>query len=204
MNVGVLCSGNGSNLQALLDAERKGELAPAQIRAVIANLASAYALRRAEAHGVPAILIAHKSYQGRAEFELAVLAELQKHQVDLVVLAGFMRLLSPLFLRAFPDRVLNIHPALLPAFPGTHGVKQALEYGVRITGCTVHLVDEGCDTGPILLQEAVPVLDGDTEDSLGARIHEAEHRIYPQAVRLFARGEVTKMGRRLVRKQPSA
>ncbi len=204
--VGVLCSGQGTNLQAILDAERRGELGPARVRVVIANVPGVPALARAAAVGVPAVVVDHRDYRDpgdhrdppgdRAAFEQALLAVLTQHRVGIVALAGFMRLLGPTFLRAFPDRVLNIHPALLPAFPGLHAARQALFHGVRITGCTVHLVDEGCDTGPILLQAAVPVLPEDDEATLSARIQVQEHLLYPQALRLLAEGRVERHDRR--------
>ncbi len=197
MNVGVLVSGSGTNLQAILDAGKAGQLGAARVVVVVSNVAGARALERARAAGVATEVLPHKEYPSRQAFDEALVATLRKHGVELVVLAGFMRLLTPAFLAAFPGRVVNIHPALLPAFPGVHAQKQALDYGARITGCTVHFVDEGCDTGPILLQAAVPVVDGDDEATLTARILAEEHRLYPAAIRAIADGRVQVSGRRV-------
>ena len=198
LRVGVLVSGSGTNLQAILDAAAKDDLAGARVVVVISNRPDAYGLERARAAGVPAVLVDHKAYAGREPFEDALLAELRQHDVELVALAGFMRLLTPHFLRQFPDRVVNIHPALLPSFPGTHAQQQAFDYGVRITGCTVHFVDEGTDSGPIIAQTAVPVLPDDTEETLAERILSEEHRIYPHVLRLFASGRIAREGRRVI------
>ena len=146
---------------------------------------------------MPTEILPHKQFASREAFDQALVATLKKHGVELVALAGFMRLLTPAFLGAFPQRVVNIHPALLPAFPGIHAQKQALDYGARVTGCTVHFVDEGCDTGPIIAQAAVPVLDGDDEAALTARILAEEHRLYPAAIRAVAEGRVRSEGRRV-------
>ncbi|MCS6913891.1 MAG: phosphoribosylglycinamide formyltransferase [Myxococcales bacterium] len=195
--LGVLVSGQGTNLQALIDAQARGELGPAVLRVVVSNVPGAPALDRALRAGLPAVLVDHRPFgSDRAAFEEAVLDVLREHGVELVALAGFMRLLGPTFLAAFPDRVLNVHPSLLPAFPGMNAIRQALEHGVRITGCTIHLVDQGCDTGPILLQAAVPVLPDDDEATLAARVHAEEHRLYPQAVRLLAEGRIIRQGAR--------
>lgn len=193
MRVGVLVSGRGSNLQALLDAKDLG----AEIAVVVSNVADVFALARAAKSKVATATIPHAGYKDRAAFDAAVLAELRKHRVDLVCLAGFMRIVGPAVLDAFPDRVLNIHPSLLPAFPGLHAHRQVLAAGVRWSGATVHLVDRGTDTGPILLQAVVPVLPGDDEDALAARTLVAEHRIYPEAVRLMAAGRVKIAGRKV-------
>jgi phosphoribosylglycinamide formyltransferase-1 len=195
--VGVLASGSGSNLQALLDAAAEGRLA-ARIAVVVVNVPGARALDRARAAGVPAVLVPHRDYASREAFEAAVEGALRDHGVELVVLAGFMRLLSGGFVRRWWGKLVNVHPALLPSFPGTHGARQALDAGVRITGCTVHLVDEGTDTGPVLAQAAVPVLPGDTEATLQARIQVQEHRLLPWVVDLFARGRVKLEGRKVV------
>lgn len=189
VRLGVLASGAGSNLAALLEACAQGWL-PARVASVVCNVPGAGALAKAERAGVPALCLPHQGFASRELFDQALLTELTRQGVEVVVLAGFMRLISPVLLRAYPFRVLNIHPALLPAFPGLHAVRQALQAGVRVTGCTVHLVDEGLDSGPILLQAAVPVLDGDDEDSLQARVQAQEHRVYPQALALLVRGQV--------------
>jgi phosphoribosylglycinamide formyltransferase-1 len=181
--LGVLVSGRGSNLQAILDAIRDGRL-KARVGVVLSNVAGAPGLERARAAGVPAQVLSHKDFPSRERYDEALVERLRAHEVDLVCLAGFMRLLSPVFVRAFPGRILNVHPSLLPSFPGLHAQRQALEHGVKVTGATVHLVDEELDHGPILMQSAVPVLEGDDEDSLSARILEQEHKIYPEAIAL--------------------
>lgn len=196
MRIGVLASGSGSNLQAILDGCANGSI-PAQVAVVICNVPGAKALQRAEAAGVPAVLLPHKAYPSRDAYDAEVVALLRKHQVELVCLAGFMRLITPGLLSAFQNRILNIHPSLLPAYPGLHAVRQALQAGARVSGCTVHIVDEGTDTGPILVQAAVPVLDGDTEETLAARILRQEHRCYARALTLWAQGRVAIDGRRV-------
>ncbi len=183
-------------MQAILDACASGRIA-AQVAVVIANVKEAQALSRAQAAGVPAVLLPHKEFASRDAYDAALVAELRKHEVELVCLAGFMRLVTPVLLGAFPGRILNIHPSLLPSFPGMHAVRQALAAGVRVAGCTVHVVDEGTDSGPVVIQAAVPVLEGDTEESLAARILEQEHRIYPRAIQLFAQGRAAVEGRRV-------
>ena len=198
LKVGVLISGSGTNLQAILDAAATDDLGGARVVVVVSNRPDAYGLERARKAGVPAVIVDHEAFAGREPFEEAIIEVLRKHEVELVALAGFMRLLTPRFLRSFPERVVNIHPALLPSFPGTHAQKQAFDYGVRITGCTVHFVDDGTDSGPVIAQAAVPVLPGDTEETLAARILKEEHRIYPHVLRLIATGRVTRTGRRVV------
>lgn len=192
--VGALVSGRGTNLQALMDAGSGGTLG-GDIAVVISNVAEAAALERARKAGIPALFRDHRGRK-REDFDTDLVSLLREHGVELVCLAGYMRLLSPRFIRAYPGRVLNVHPSLLPAFPGLEAQRQALEAGVKITGATVHLVDEGLDTGPILLQEAVSVLASDTVASLSARILEAEHRLYPLAVRAMLEGRVRFEGRR--------
>ena len=182
--LGILISGRGSNMQAILDAVRQGEL-EAQVGIVVSNVATAAGLSRAKEAGVPTVVIDHKNFTSREEFDGAVVDELKKRKVDVVCLAGFMRLLSSFFVRAFPGRILNIHPSLLPSFPGLNAQRQALEHGVKVSGCTVHIVDEELDHGPIVLQTAVPVREDDTEETLSSRILEEEHRAYPRAVRLL-------------------
>lgn len=186
VRVGVLASGSGTNLQALIDAE----LSPAELSCVVCNVPGAKALSRAEAAGLPAELIDHKAYPSRTAFEDAVVARLRAHGVEWVVLAGFMRILGAPLLSAFPDRILNIHPSLLPAFPGLDAQGQAHAAGVCISGCTVHLIDAGCDTGPILAQAAVPRLPGDSRDELQRRILAQEHRLLPAVVRAAAEGRI--------------
>jgi len=187
--LGVLVSGSGTNLQAILDAIAAGTL-EAKVGVVISNVATAKALERAKAARVPAIVVDHKAFSSRAAFDAAVVEVLQAHHVDCVVLAGFMRIVTSTVLDAFPNRVVNVHPALLPAFPGVRAQKQALEYGVAVSGCTVHFVDAGTDTGPIIAQAAVPVLDTDDEASLSARILEKEHELLPMVLQWLAEGRV--------------
>lgn len=196
-SIGILVSGSGTNLQALIDARESGSL-PARIACVISNRTDAFALERAKKHGIPAIHLDHRSFAGRDQYDAALVNLLGEHGVDLVVLAGFMRIVTPVLLTAYPNAVMNIHPALLPAFPGLHAQQQALEYGVKVTGCTVHFVDAGTDTGPIIIQAAVPVLEGDSVESLSNRIQIEEHRIYPEAVRLFSEGRLRVEGRRVI------
>lgn len=191
MKVAVLVSGSGTNLQALLDAQARGALGPAVIDSVISNVKGAYALTRAESHGVFTQTIEHKVFADRASFDLALRTALVSRGTQLVVLAGFMRLLTATMLDAFPDRVVNVHPALSPAFPGAHALRDALAYGARITGCTVHFVDLGTDTGPIIAQESVPILPTDDEAALRARVQEKEHALFPRVIRAIAEGRVT-------------
>jgi phosphoribosylglycinamide formyltransferase-1 len=198
MRFGVLISGTGTNLQALLDAEAAGRLRPAEIACVIANRPGAGGLGRARAAGKPAITVDHTLHAGREPFEDALLAALAEHGVEAVVLAGFMRLLTPRFLDRFPDRILNIHPSLLPAFPGVDAQRQAFEHGVKVTGATVHFVDAGLDAGAIVAQAPVPVRDDDTIDALRARILEREHELLPRAVALLAAGRLRRDGRRVL------
>jgi len=189
LDLGVLVSGTGTNLQAVLDATRSGQL-DARVQVVISNRADAGALERAKAAGVPVRVIPHQSFPDRASFDRAMMSALREAGAQWVLLAGFMRILTAELLDAFPDRVLNIHPSLLPAFPGVDAQAQALAYGVRVSGCTVHLVDAGTDTGPIVAQAAVPVLDGDDRDALAARILAREHQLLVEALGWFADGRV--------------
>jgi phosphoribosylglycinamide formyltransferase-1 len=194
VNIAVLVSGGGTNLQALLDAAASPDF-PARIALVVSNLPTAYALERARAVGVATAVLEPKTFAGKEAFEQALVETLKNHSVEWVCLAGFMRLLGPTFLNAFPHRVLNIHPSLLPTFPGLHAVRQALQHGVKLSGCTVHLVDAGTDTGPILGQSAVPVLPDDDEARLAARILAEEHRLYPLILRLSVEGKIRVSGR---------
>lgn len=195
MRFAVLVSGQGTNLQALLDAQARGQLAPAELVLVVSNRPGARALERAAAAGVASVVVDHTGFAERGAFEDAMLAELRAARVDAVVLAGFMRVLTERFVSAFPSRILNTHPALCPAFPGVNAPAQAIAYGVKITGCTVHLVDGGVDTGPIVLQAAVPVGPGDDAASLHARIRSHEHALLPLATRLLAAGRLVVEGR---------
>ncbi len=196
VRVGVLCSGSGTNLQALLDATRDRNH-PAEVVVVGADRPRAYALERARATGVDTFVVRRADHPDRDAFDRALAAELGGRGVEWVCLAGFMRLIGRPLLEAFPQRILNLHPALLPAFPGLHAPDQALEHGVRITGCTIHLVDEGTDTGPIVAQGAVPVLASDDPAALQARIQRMEHRLYPQVLRWAAEGRLRVEGRRV-------
>lgn len=198
MKIGVLASGGGTNLQALIDAAGRGELGPGHIVVVGANVAGCEALGRAAQAGIPTFVLSHKGFPTREDFDQALLDEMRRHGVGLVVLAGFMRILTPRFLEAFPHRVVNIHPAILPSFPGVHAQKQAFDYGVRFAGCTVHFVDAGTDTGPIIAQAIVPVLQDDDEQSLRLRILSEEHRLFPAVIRAIAEGRVGVEGRRVL------
>jgi phosphoribosylglycinamide formyltransferase-1 len=200
-NIGVLISGRGSNLQAIIDAIGDGRL-NARIAVVISNRADAYGLERARAAGIDTLVRDHKGRPSRDAYEAVLVEDLRARNVRVVCLAGFMRLLGATFVNAFPNRILNIHPALLPSFPGLHAQRQALEHGVRFSGATVHLVDTSLDAGPIVLQAVVPVLAGDTEESLSARILEEEHRIYPEAIQRMLDGGWRLDGRRLVPAAP--
>lgn len=190
MRIAVLVSGSGTNLQAILDAVRVGTL-EAEVAVVVSNKAGAPALDRAHAAGVTTLVIEHRAYASREAYDLAMVEALRAHGVDVVVLAGFMRIVTPVLLEAFPNRVVNIHPSLLPAFPGMNAQRQAFKAGVAVTGCTVHLVDGGMDTGPIVAQAAVVVRAEDDEASLHARILVEEHRLLPRALQWFARGLVS-------------
>ena len=197
LRIGVLVSGRGTNLQSIIDNIKNGNI-PAEIAIVISNISGAYALSRAEKHSIKTKVIEHRNFKSREEFEKSIIEVLRTEGVELVCLAGFMRILSSFFINTFKHRIINIHPALLTSFPGTHAQKQALNYGVKIAGCTVHFVDEGTDTGPIILQEAVPVLDNDTEESLSSRILEKEHILYSKAIMLFAEGKIEIKGRKVI------
>jgi phosphoribosylglycinamide formyltransferase-1 len=187
--LGVLASGSGTNLQAIVDAVAAGKL-DARVAVVVTNVPGAGAIDRARAAGIPAVVVDHTHHESRRAFDAAVVETLRAHGAEWVVLAGFMRLLTDVVLDAFPMHVVNIHPALLPAFPGVHAQRQALEYGVRITGCTVHLVDGGTDTGPIIAQTAVPVLPGDDEEALRLRILAREHDLLPRVLQWIAEGRL--------------
>jgi len=190
----ILASGRGSNFQAIIDSIEKDGL-KASIELLITDNPSAFAIERAKKHNIKYLVINPKEYASKDDFFRKIADELKARGVELVILAGFMRIVRKPLIDAFPNRIMNIHPALLPAFPGLHGQKQALDYGVKISGCTVHFVDEGMDTGPIIIQAAVPVLPDDTEDLLSERILRLEHKIYPEAVRLFSEGRIEIKGK---------
>lgn len=195
--MGVLISGGGTNLQAIIDAIEAGRL-DAEVRVVVSNRESAQGLARAKNHGIPAEVLDHKKFSSREAYDEAIVALLRARGVELVVLAGFMRLLSPVLVQAYSNRIMNIHPALSPAFPGLHGQKQAVAHGVRFAGCTVHFVNEECDEGPIIVQAVVPVFPDDTEETLSARILKQEHVIYPRALQLYSEGRLRVEGRRVL------
>ncbi len=202
MNIGVLVSGRGTNLRSIIQSIESGRIRNAQIKVVISSRADAPAREVAAKHNINEAFIDPTGYKGkRWEYDLKVINCLEKHGVTpengLVLLAGYMRILSPEFVKAYRGRVMNIHPSLLPSFPGVDAQKQALEHGAKITGCTVHFVDEGMDTGPIILQASVPVKGNDTVEALSTRILEQEHRLYPEAVRLFVEGKLMLDGRRV-------
>src|ERR1700688_2010760 len=203
VKLGVLISGGGSNLQAIIDAILRGEL-KAEIRLVISNRADAQGLERARRHGIETMVLEHRKFRSREDFDRAVLAALRDRSVELVALAGFMRLLSSVMLDAFPARIMNIHNSLLPSFPGIHGPKDAIEYGVKIAGCTVFFVTPGVDVGPVIVQAAVPVMPGDDEQRLAARILQQEHRIFPHAISLFQQGRLEIRGRQVIIKGDSS
>jgi len=195
--IGVLVSGSGTNLQAIIDHIEAKRL-DAKIEVVLSNKADAYGLVRAKNHGIATEVLDHKQFPSREAYDQAVVDLLRARGVDLVVLAGFMRLLSPVFVKAYSNRIMNIHPALLPSFPGLHVQKKAVDHGVRFSGCTVHFVNEECDEGPIIIQAVVPVFPDDSEESLAARILKQEHRIYPRAIQLYAEGRLRVEGRRVL------
>jgi len=199
LKLGVLVSGGGSNLQAIIDNIEAGRL-DAQISIVISNNADAFSLQRCRNHNVPAIVVDHRDYTSRNDFDRHLIDVLRSYDVELVVMAGFMRILTKSFLAAFPMRIMNIDPALLPAFPGLHVQKQALDYGVRFSGCTVHFADGGVDTGPIIIQAVVPVFDEDNEERLAARILQEEHKIYSRAIQWYAENRLEVQGRKVLLK----
>lgn len=196
LKLGVLISGNGSNLQSIIDNIENG-LLKAVIQIIISNNPDAYGITRAKKHGIPFVVLKNGHFKNKQDYDTELVRILKDNGVELVIMAGFMRIITPVLLKAFPGRIMNIHPALLPSFPGLHGQKQAVDYGVKYSGCTVHFVDEGVDTGPIIIQSAVPVLDDDTEDTLSARILKEEHKIYPRAIQLFADGKLDVHGRKV-------
>lgn len=196
IRIGVLVSGSGSNLQSIMDACDRGDI-DGEVAIVISNVAGAYALKRAENNSIPTKIFLHQEYPDRQSFDSRIAQTLEEYKVDLVALAGFMRVLTPEFLDRFPHRVINIHPALLPAFPGLGVRQKAIDHGVRFSGCTVHFVDSGVDTGPIIIQAVVPVYPDDTEEELKDRIIALEHQIYPRAIQLFAQGALEIAGRKV-------
>lgn len=196
MNIAVLVSGRGSNLQAMIDSIENGYL-KARISVVISDIENAYALLRAKKHGIEAVFVDPEKYSSKEFYEKQVLAVLKKHNAELILLAGYMKILGKTLLLAYKDRILNIHPALLPAFSGLHAQKQAFEHGVKVAGCTVHFVDETLDGGAIILQRCVEVKEDDTDETLADRILEQEHKIYPEAVKLFVENRLRIEGRKV-------
>ncbi|MCR4429978.1 MAG: phosphoribosylglycinamide formyltransferase [Tepidanaerobacteraceae bacterium] len=202
LKLGVLVSGSGTNLQSIIDSIESGYL-QAEVVVVISSKEGAYALERAKRHNIPAYAVERRNFDSQEKYEDEIIELLKKHRVELVVLAGFVKVLSPHFVRAFPNRIMNIHPALIPSFcgKGFYGKKvheAVINYGAKITGVTVHFVDEGTDTGPIILQKAVPVEDDDTPETLAARVLEEEHRVYPEAIKLYSEGRLEIRGRRVL------
>jgi phosphoribosylglycinamide formyltransferase-1 len=196
IGIGVLVSGSGSNLQSLIDNIEAGRL-DAKIHIVISNNEDAYALKRCRKHNIATAVVDHRDFSFREDFDRQLVTILNEYDVELVVMAGFMRILTPVFFRAFPMRIMNIHPALLPAFPGLHVQQQAIDYGAKFSGCTVHFADKGIDSGPVIIQAVVPVYGDDDADSLAGRILKEEHRIYPQAVQYYAEGRILITGRKV-------
>ncbi|UCD35831.1 MAG: phosphoribosylglycinamide formyltransferase [Nitrospiraceae bacterium] len=197
LTLGVLASGRGSNFQSIIDSIESGFL-KAKVALLVTDNPGAYAINRAQKHGIDHMVLTPKDFPGRDAYYSRIAAELKNRGVELVILAGFMRIVGKALIDQYRNRVMNIHPALLPSFPGLHGQEQAADYGVKISGCTVHFVDEGMDTGPIIIQAVVPAYHDDTEDSLGSRILKEEHRIFPCAIRLFAEGRLCVEGRKVI------
>ncbi len=197
-NIAVLVSGRGSNLQSIIDNIETGYIKNARISVVISDVGDAYALERAQNHGIADVFIDPSDYPNKQDYEKDILEVLKDNDVDLILLAGYMRIVGKNLIAAYKNKIINIHPALLPSFKGLHAQQQAFEYGVKVSGCTVHFVDEGMDTGPIIIQKCVPVLDTDTADDLSARILEQEHKVYPEAVKLFVEGKLKVEGRIVV------
>ena len=196
VNIGVLVSGRGTNLQAIIEAIEEGKI-EGEIKVVISDNPDAYALKRAQQYHINTRYINFKEFKNREDYDKEIIKTLKEKKIELVVLAGYMRILSPYFIRTYKNKIMNIHPALLPSFPGLHAQKQAIEYGAKVSGCTVHFVDEGVDSGPIILQKAVEVSDDDTEESLAEKILKEEHQIYPRAIQLFSEGRLIIKGRRV-------
>ncbi|HIC77442.1 MAG TPA: phosphoribosylglycinamide formyltransferase [Candidatus Dadabacteria bacterium] len=192
--IGVFSSGNGSNFEAIV----KADIPNVEVSFLLCNIEDAYVLERAKNFSIDSILLPHKNFESRKDFEKEIISRIQDYDVDLIILAGFKRILSPFFINYFEKKIINLHPSLLPSFPGLRAPKQALEYGVKFTGCTVHFVDDGVDTGPIILQGLIEILDSDDEESLMKKIHEKEHEILPVAIELISEGKVkTTEGRRV-------
>lgn len=196
MKIAIFCSGNGTNFQAIVDSAKKGFVA-AEVALMVCDNPKAYAIIRAKDAGVKTLIVELKNFQNREAFEDEIIRSLEREDIGLIVLAGYMKMLTPKFVRRYRDRILNIHPALLPSFAGASGIEDALKYGVRVTGPTVHFVNEDMDTGPIILQKAIEITEGDTEETLAERIHKLEHELYPKAIRLFVEGRLKIEGRKV-------
>lgn len=196
MNIAVFCSGNGTNLQAIIDSQKKGRI-KADIKLVVSDAPGCYAVTRARGAGIKTLVVERKNFKTKKDFEADILKALKKENIGLIILAGYMRMLSGDFIGAYENKILNIHPALLPSFKGTRGIKDAFEYGVKITGPTVHFVTQDMDAGPIILQSPVKVTEDDTEATLAEAVHEEEHKIYPRAIQLFVEGKLKIEGRRV-------
>ncbi len=197
MNIAVFCSGNGTNLQAIIDSRGKGYI-KADIKLVVSDAPGCYALTRAKNAGIPTLVVENRNFKTKKDFEAEILKALKKENIDLIVLAGYMRILSGDFIASYKDKILNIHPALLPSFKGAHGIKDAFEYGVKITGVTAHFVTKDMDAGPIILQSSVKVTEDDTEETLALAIHEEEHKLYQRAIQLFVEGKLKIEGRKVI------
>jgi phosphoribosylglycinamide formyltransferase-1 len=197
MNIAVFCSGSGTNLQAIIESHKRGHI-KADLKLVVSDVPDCFALTRAKKAGIKTLVVEKKDFKSKADFERKLLESLKKEDIGLIVLAGYMRLLSPDFVKAYKNKILNIHPALLPSFKGTHGIKDAFEYGVKVSGPTVHFVTSDMDAGPIILQSPVMIKEDDTEETLADAIHREEHKIYPEAIRLFVEGKLRIEGRKVV------
>jgi phosphoribosylglycinamide formyltransferase-1 len=200
VNIGVLVSGSGTNLHAIIEAIEAGKI-EGKICIVISDNPDAYAIKRAKKYNIKTQYINYKEFSNREEYDKKIISVLKEKDCDLVVLAGYMKILTPYFINAYKNKIMNIHPALLPSFPGLHVQKKAIDHGVKVSGCTVHFVDEGLDSGPIIIQQVVEVKDDDTEESLAERILREEHRIYPRAIQLFSEGKLIIKGRRIFIKE---
>lgn len=197
MNIAIFASGNGGNFQAIAEAVKKGKI-KARLALLVCDKPGAYVLKRAKNMGIETFLVERKNFSHKQDYEKAIVKKLKEKEIALVALAGYMKIVGTDILKAYKNRIINIHPALLPSFKGAHGIKDALDYGIKITGVTVHFVDEEMDNGPVIIQAAVKVEDSDTEETLAKKIHREEHRIYPEAVRLFTEGKLKIKGRKVV------
>jgi len=196
MNIAVFCSGSGTNLQAIIDAHKRGDI-KADFKLVVSDVPSCLALERAKKAGIKTLIVERKDFKSKEDFEAEIIKNLKKEKIDLIVLAGYMRLISADFINQYKNKILNIHPALLPSFKGTQGIKDAFEYGVKVTGPTVHFVTQDMDAGPIILQGAIKVTEDDTEESLAQAIHKEEHKLYPKVIQLFVEGRLKIEGKKV-------